>query len=337
MLRRIRPIITIGSGAYWIVMAFLLPLVVYPRLAVLPLDPQAKQMLHGTGFNVLVPRSADQGGLKVYRGVGITGIVFVSADPSQGTRPADSPNADWRIATTMRVDGVGLLSTTVEGVSLDRRTALASNCCADYLITDANDSVGVPMPHQGYAAAFPFNVQKQNYQYWDSSIKNTATATFTGEEKRRGLNTYRFDLYVDEQKLGTQALPGQLFGLNTPSVVADSMYHTHRTYWVEPATGAIVDYREAMDRRFVYGGKTVPAIQGTLTMVPDNNDRNFRLTKLGAFGLPLLRHTLPLVFGLLGIGLIAFGLSRLRRDRATQAEAGEAEARHLVRGAGLGL
>jgi hypothetical protein len=284
VLRRIRPVLTIGSGVYWIVMAFLLPLVVYPKVAVLPLDPKATQIMHGTGFNVLVPRSADQGGLKVYRNVPVTVQVFVSADDSQ-PRPNDSPNAFWRIATTTSVDGV------------------------------------VPQPHEVYTATFPFGTQQQDYPLWDASIKGTATAKYTAKEKRRGLNTYRFELYIDEQKIGTQALPGDLFGLKTPSVVADSMFRTHRTYWVEPSSGAIVDYREAMDRRFVFFGTTIPAIQGTVTMIPDDTTKTFRQTKLAAIFLPLLKRKLPLVFALLGLVMIAFGVSRLRRNQRLEEEA----------------
>jgi Porin PorA len=310
MLRRMAGPALVGAGIFLIVLAVLLPTVVYPRLAVLPLDPRALQTAHGTGFTVFLPRSVADGGLRLYRNVGVTSKVWVTEDRSaSGPRPKDSPNVNWRVATTTSVDDVGLLQVTVEGISLDRHTALATNCCRDYIITDKGDLVGQPMEHHGYVFMFPFGVRKKDYPLWDANISNTAPAKYAGEDRRRGLKVYRFVQTVPDQKTGTQELPGEVLGLPDASVVADAMYRTRRTYWVEPNSGAIVDYTESMDRRFVYQGRVLPVIQGTLSLEHGSgSDATFKLIKTAAVGLPLVRRTLPAVFVPLGLLCLAAGV-----------------------------
>jgi DUF3068 family protein len=319
MIRRWYPLILISSGIFWITMALVLPLVVYPRVAVLPADPQAKQIAHGTGFNIFLPRSVDEGGIQQLRNVGVTSNVFVSADRTQGSRPANSPNAVWLVATSTVVDGHGLLETTVERVSLDRHTAHPTNCCGDAMMTEKGDIIGTPLTHRGYVFQFPFNVQKHDYPVWDGTIRDTRDAEYVGTTKKRGLTVYRFEQYVENIKTGTQDLPGSVFGSKAATVTADYMYRTHRTYWVEPNSGGIVDYREAMDRRFLFQGKELPVIQGTLTLVPaSGGDDTFKLIKFAAVGLPLLRHTIPVIFGPIGVLSIILGVvlhwRRLRKD-----------------------
>jgi hypothetical protein len=317
MLRRMAGPALVGAGIFLIVLAVLLPTVVYPRLAVLPLDPRSAQTARGAGFTVFLPRSVEDGGLRLYRNVGVTSKVWVEEDRSSGARPPDSPNVNWRVATTTSVDDVGLLQVTVEGVSLDRHTARATNCCRDYLITEDHDLVGTPIEHKGYVFMFPFDVQKRSYPLWDANIMNTADATYAGEEKRRGLDVYRFEQTVPDQKTGTQELPGEVLGLPDATVVADAMYRTKRTYWIEPNSGAIVDYTESMDRRFVYQGRVLPVIQGTLRLQQGSgDDATFELIKTAAVGLPLVKRTLPTVFVPLGLlCLVAGTLLVVRRSR----------------------
>jgi hypothetical protein len=319
MLRRMAGPALVGSGIFLVVLAVLLPTVVYPRLAVLPLDPRSAQTAHGTGFTVFLPRSVADGGLRLYRNVGVTSKVWVTEDRTSGARPADSPNVNWRVATTTSVDDVGLLQVTVEGVSLDRHTARATNCCRDYLITEKDDLVGEPLEHRGYVFMFPFDVQKRSYPLWDAEIKGTADATYVAEEKRRGLDVYRFEQVVPDTKTGTQELPGEVLGLPDAKVVADAWYQTRRTYWIEPNSGAIVDYVESMDRRFVYQGRVLPVIQGTLRLQHGSGtDETFELIKTAAVGLPLVKRTLPAVFVPLGVLCLLAGtwlIARRGRER----------------------
>jgi hypothetical protein len=330
----------VGTGIFLVVLAVLLPTVVYPRLAVLPFDPRASQTVHGTDFTVFMPRSAADGGLKLYRGVDVTSRVWVTEETGSGPRPADSPNVNWRVATTTSVDGVGLLQVMVEGVSLDRRTARATNCCRDYVITQAGDTVGRPVTHSGYVFMFPFDVQKQAYPLWDVGVEGTVDAYFAGEERRRGLRVYRFVQTVSDRKIGTQELPGRVFRLSDPSVVADARYATRRTFWVEPNSGAVVDFQQTMDRRFTYQGRVLPVFQGTLKLRHGGgDDATLDLVRQAAFGLPLVKRTLPWTLGPLGADLLVGGIvlivRRSRRSRRGGPPPGAGDGGSAVDGAGV--
>src|SRR5690348_4032709 len=76
MLRRIAGPVLVGAGIFLVVLAALLPTVVYPRIAVLPADPRTLQIAHGSGFTVFLPRSVADGGLKLYRDVDVTSKVW---------------------------------------------------------------------------------------------------------------------------------------------------------------------------------------------------------------------------------------------------------------------
>lgn len=315
MRRRMLGPALIGAGVFLIVLAIALPTMVYPRLATLPLNPDVKKTARGEGFDVILPRNVDDGGTRILRNVGVEATVYVSAAPDGPSE--DSDVATWRVSTSTNIVGHGLLQVTVEGVSLDRRTAEPVNCCgADYLITEAGDDTGEPMPHRGYVQQFPFGVQKQTYEMWDANIKGTAAATFVREEDRHGFAAYRFQQEVPDQKVGERELPGELFGLKDDSVVSDEMYRTRRTFWVEPNSGAMIDYVESMDRRFRYDGTEIPMIQGTLGLgAPAPGDEMTKLLETAAFGLPLVKWKLPWTLGPFGLVLLAVGIVLTRRAR----------------------
>jgi Porin PorA len=316
MVRRMLGPILIGSGVFLLVLAWALPFVVYPKMAILPIDPQASQTVKGDGFDVLLPRNVDDGGTHNFYNVSVTSKVFVTEDTRNGKLPADSPNAFWSVSTRTYIDGKGLLLATVEGVSLDRRTAKANNCCGDYYQTEKDDPAGVAMPHEGWVFNFPFNTQKRSYPLWDASVNKTVPAVFAGEETVRGFKAYRFEQEVPPQKTGTQDLPGELFKLDDPSVVADYIYHAHRTFWIEPNSGAIVNYQQRLDHQFDYKGARIPIIQGTLSLVPPSEDAQItKLLRQAAMGLPLLRWRLPMIFLPLGIVLLVAGIIRIRRQQ----------------------
>lgn len=320
MLRRTAGPALVGAGIFLVIPGLLLSTVVYPRLAVLPLDPQAAQTLHGTGFTVFVPRSAEDGGPRLYRDAGVTSEVRMEEDRTFGSRPSDSPNLSWRVTTSTSVDGVGPLADTVEGVSLDRRTALATNCCRDYLVTEPGDASGEPLEHEGYVLVFPFDVRKRSYPLWDRNLRGTADAVYVAEEERHGLRVYRFEQTVPDRKTGTQSLPGQVLGLQDPLVVADARYRTRRTYWVEPNSGAVVDYAETTDRRFVYEGRVLPVFQGTLRLQPGPGaDRSFERARAAAVRLALVKRTLPRLFVTLGVLCLALGAVLVVRRRRRKA------------------
>jgi hypothetical protein len=288
-------------------LAVLLPTQVYPRLAVLPDGPGTTQVQVARGGIALVPDPSAPAGAREVRDVGIKITTTVIAAP--GTGSEDS--VFWQLGTRVTVAGHGMLNARLETVSLDRRTARPTNCCGDRLVTDLTQPQGVPLQHEGFVT-FPFDLQKHSYPIWDVQLKRARPAAYVGEEQREGMRTYVYRADTPFTKVGTQALPGRLFGLAAASVQADAEYADQRTFWAEPATGAVVGLREVLNQRYRYGERTVTAISANLDGLPlpagvlDD-------TRQGARWLPWLREGASYLLAPIGVLLLlGWGLT-LRR------------------------
>jgi hypothetical protein len=273
----------LAFGCFVVVLAVLLPTFVYPRLARLPADPRQSQALTARGATVLVPDTSSPAGARVVENAQVRITTIVSGAPGE---LAYDGSVVWRLATTTRVQGFGVVDARVETISLDPRTAEPTNCCGDALVTDVANPDGTPVRHRGYLA-WPFDVQKRAYQVWDGQLKRSVTAAFVGEEERDGFRTYRFQAVTPMTETGTRDLPGALFGVFRPSVPATAEYQDERTYWVEPATGGVVALRDRVLQRFRYESTVVPAMAADLESEPLSPAARQQLER-GALLLPWL-------------------------------------------------
>ena len=292
--------VALAAGCLALALAVLLPTYVYHHLAVLPDDPQQEQVQIATGATALVPNVQIPAGAQVMHDVVVRISTYIAAAPDA----SEGGSVVWQLATTTSVDGQGLLDARVETVSLDPRTAEPTNCCGDRLVTSQEDPEGVALRHQGYLA-FPFDVQKHSYPVWDVQLNRARTAAYQGEENRDGFRTYRFRASNEWTKVGTQEVPGALFGLSAPSVVADSEYADTRTYWIEPASGSVVGLRENLRQRLTYQGHSVTALTADLDS-PRLSGDILQQTRSGARWLPWLRGRASIVLVILGLALIGF-------------------------------
>jgi Porin PorA len=297
--------VLLASGAFALALAVLLPMVVYPRLAVFPADPQALQAQVDASGSALVPDLSAPAGARVLRNVEITIDNFISQAPEI----PDDDSVVWQVATTVQVAGK-LLNARYEHVSIDKRTGLTNNCCGDRLFTTRGDTVGEPLQHSGYLS-FPFNVQKKTYRLWDVQLRRSRPATYLGQDQRDGFSTYKFVAATPLTKIGTQDLPGSLFGLKDASVTADSMYADTRTFWVEPNTGSVVGLHDKLRQQFTYNGRTVIAIDADLSS-PNLPETLRDQTRQGAMALPWLRGRASWVLVAAGL-LMIYGWYAVRR------------------------
>jgi hypothetical protein len=297
-LRRIGSQVALAAGCLALALAVLLPTYVYHHVAVLPDDPQTEQDQVATDATALVPDVQIPAGAQVMHNV-VARITTYIAEAPGGSKKG---SVVWQLATTTNIDGQGLLDARVETISLDRQTAEPTNCCGDKLVTSQEDPKGVPLHHQGYLT-FPFNVQKHSYPVWDVQLNRERPATYQGEERRDGFRTYRFRASNEWTKIGTQEVPGALFGLSAPSVVADSEYADTRTYWIEPASGSVVGLHENLQQRLTYQGHSVTALSADLDS-PRLSGDILQQTRSGARWLPWLRGRASIVLVLLGLALI---------------------------------
>jgi hypothetical protein len=308
--------VPLALGCFALFLAVLLPVFVYPRLAVLPDDPRATQVQTDPHGTVLVVDPSLPAGARVLEDVPVRVTTHVSEAPTA----ADDGSVVWRLATRTELSHTGvptrvspgnsLVNARVETVSLDRRTGEPTNCCGDRLVTDEGDREGRPLVHRGYVA-WPFDVQKQAYDVWDVQLNRPRTAAFIGEEERDGLRVYRFQAVTPLEKIGTQVLPGALFGVDEASVTAETEYADTRTFWIEPATGNVVDLQEELLQQFSYRGKVVPAISANLESPPLEADLMAK-TRQGAQVLPWLRGRASVVLVVAGLALIAVWAQRER-------------------------
>lgn len=323
-MRKIIGLVFVGLGVALMALAVALPSYVYPRIAKVPEDPNQYVVAEGRGITVLLAQSAEEGGIRVLTNQNVTVTRRVRGEVRSDAPRAEGDNAFYRLAFRTEVANQpnGLLTAYVEGGSFDGVSGLSNNCCGDYLSTDPTKPAGDPIRHEGIQFKFPFNTQKQDYPFWDVNVKKAMTARFDGVEDLKGLRTYRFVQPITDLVLTQQEVPGSLLGLpEQASVLADRVYATTRTLWVEPYTGAIIKGSENVNQRLVYNGKQTPVIQGTITYNDATVQTNVDDYASSAQGLWFVKKIGPLVGWILGPILVLVGLALIlikprRRDRA---------------------
>ncbi|MFG1925370.1 porin PorA family protein [Cryptosporangium sp. NPDC048952] len=294
--RRLLRLALVGAGIFLLVVGVLLPLYVYPRLAVLPADPQTEQILKGTDATVLMPDMDAPAGATVLTGVNVTARNFVAAATGVDNDGGDNV---WDIATRIEVDGRGLLQARVERLSIDPNTGEATNCCGDRLVTDEAEPDGKELRHEGYYT-FPFDTQKQSYQIWDVNLEQATTAEYVGETTKDGIDVHMFKKAVPLQKIGTMELPGGLFDSTEPNVDAEAWYADTRTYWIEPNSGDVIGVREEITQQYTANGKTVTAFEAKMDSVRNSQERLDQAKQASSL-LPWLRGRASIVLVLLGL------------------------------------
>ncbi|GAA3383433.1 porin PorA family protein [Cryptosporangium minutisporangium] len=301
-------VLALVVGLALLVAALLLPLVVYPRVAVLPDDPGGPATSTARGATLLVPDRTSPIGLKEVRGLQLTSTTVMKPGP----RPDDGDSVVWEMTTTTTAAGIGPLGPPVaERVSIDRRTGETTNCCDDRIGTSLKESESRPVQRQGYFA-WPFDVQKRDYPFWDGTIGRTWPMAYVREERRDGFDTYVFEAKVPRQKTGVAQLPGALFGRPEPVVQAESWYTRTTTSWIEPSTGAPIASRDQRTQGYTFAGRTVTAFAATMESGKMTDSRRDEV-RTGARWLPWARGRAAYVLVPLGLVFLAVGVVLLRR------------------------
>lgn len=270
-MRRTVAIALVAVGTTLLVLGLGLKYWAYPRLATVPLDQTSTTVSVGENMSVLVIR-AD--GVRVLDGAAVTSTRQVKGNVAAALDKGGSDEAFWETSVESVADGVGVLSQSQEGVSFDRYTGLATNCCGDYVATvravgDEFQSANTPVTHKGLFYKFPFDTQKQDYPFWDGDLKDATNAAYAGTETLEGLSTYKFVQRIPDTTLEQRDVPASLFEPGgTGNVTADLVYANTRTFWVEPNTGVIIKGQEEVNKRLVWQGLEAAATVGTIAYSP---------------------------------------------------------------------
>lgn len=282
----------LGVGVFLVVLGGLLKFYVADRVILTPIDQYAQTTSPGPGSFLdpatLQVRSSDLVAVRTLRG-----------DVAASNRDT----AVWDVSVVLSTGDQQLVQASVDRVATDRRTAEAVNCCGEAVNS-------VPTRHSGLSYKFPFDTQKQTYQFWDANVKKAVPARYVSEETVQGLTTYKFVSQIDATQIQTQEVPGSLVGESAPSVQAPVYYTDTRTVWVEPKTGVIVKGSEQnrTTLRDSAGQDKSVVLQFDLTFNEDSQRSQAQLARDNIGKIDLLTTWLPLIGLLVGIVLIIAGV-----------------------------
>lgn len=193
------------------------------------------------------------------------------------TRSADGKEQTPTVAAANgeRTCQDGLLSATIDRVSVSRKTSVPNGTIASIQLESVPEGasvkdVSVDAPRKGFQYKFGFNVQKRDYLYYDLNTRTDNAARFKGEKVINGVTAYEFVSEVPETDLsnlpnaqgeaalGTMlTMPASWWGITGRDIKPAEPVTLHRyasatrRVFVEPKTGTIVDGREDQHQWFM--------------------------------------------------------------------------------------
>jgi hypothetical protein len=317
-MRRSFGYVCLFLGALVLMVGVLAKPVLYHNLAKVPLDQKTTLISAGQHMSAL---EASAAGVKVLTDATLQNTRIVVGIPAK----AKGNSAFWQYLVVNKEVGGKDLSYSQEGVSFDRVTGQATNCCGDYLSVGTLDhpaAIQSSFTHKGLFFKFPFDTQKITYQWWDGDLGRTEPMKFLRAQQVQGVQTYVFQQKTGPVTYGKQTgVPGELFNTNKP-VNADEVYQNTRTLYVEPNTGLIIKGVEQQNKRLEAPGfSAVPITEGTIgytaaTIKKNVADLGSKGTLLGFLNGPLTWIGILLGLLLMGAGaFLASGGSRAKGSK----------------------
>lgn len=314
-MRRSIGLVLVGLGVLLLVLAPLSRWYAYPQLAVAS-DETAERVSTGSDVVVLDLGAVISREGEIERSTDVRSVRRIVPDRGAGS----DDTAVWETSVTTyddlgqgSTDSENVLSYLEERVAFDRHTGENVAGHGQFYTPTGERADRVEVDHTGYFFKLPFDTQRRDYEFWDSTIQDTRPLEFDGETTLDGLTVYRFVQEVEPTPVTALEVPGYLFGA-TGAVVADRVYSTTRTLWVEPRTGAVIKGEEEQHSYLEFEGQQGPAIvQGTIAYTSDQVAANVDEYSGTARTLEIVRTTGPLAALALGAVLVVIGSVLARR------------------------
>lgn len=251
--------------------------VIYPAQLQFPADVDVTRTYEGELAVMLNPAALETGDLATLF------LTDVPVTLERNVQTLETGGADGAIVQEVAVMNgpAGPMLTTEDVYAIDRRTMEA--------IPNFSDDARV-IEREGLVIGFPIGTEQQDYTGWNGDTLETVTLTYVEEAERGGIDTLVFtassgpEPIVDEALLATlpATLPKALLAQLAPTLglpaeqaaqfeqllagLPDDVplgytYAFDKTYWVEPATGVLIDIEVSESRAAVIsvpGGPTVP-------------------------------------------------------------------------------
>src|SRR3712207_1767321 len=222
----------LGLGAFLLVGALAVRLILVPTLVKLPLDQKAAPTAVGTDVTFF-----DLGKQRQLRGLEAQVRQQVQGDPEAADASEDV--AVWNFGSTIEDSDGNLLNAGTYRVCIDRDEAVAVECDADHVDYDRKVDV------TGLTLTFPFGTEQRDYDVFNTTTRKAFPARYEGTEELECLEVYKFRMDIAETVIRSAAVPAALVGESGGGTVeADVVYSNERTIWVEPTSGVIVTSQE---------------------------------------------------------------------------------------------
>jgi hypothetical protein len=244
-------VVLAGVGVFLLVAGLLLRFYAAPQLVAAPTAVYEQDVL-------VSPQASyfDEGALVTRHDVRLTYTLTIRGDQ----RASNNSTGVWdTFASLADPQRHNVVNTVSQRYAFNRRTGQLSNCCG----ASINDSTQIRQ--SGLGLFWPIGAKKQTYSVFDNNSMKAWPATYVGQVKDTGVQTYEFTQSVPATKVDVMTgVPTSLLGISGPSrnVVANRYWEATNTFWVDPRTGVLVD-EEVKGQSYLQD----PGGQGKLTAV----------------------------------------------------------------------
>ena len=306
-MRRVIGLILAGLGTFLIVVAVLLPTWVSSQVIKFPLNEFETATLAASNASYFSASA-----LTEKTGVNLQATYTIKGDGAAG----NSSTAVWnQYSYLYDTTNHQVVQQMTRRFAFDRRTGQLVSCCG------ANVNGDSSVEQRGYVGyVFPIGTQKQTYDIFDTSLGQPVPFTYSGTTSVHGIQTYEFVENVGPVQVGTQTVPGSIVGQSASSVTLPQYYQIHLIYYVDPATGALIDVNEHQTMSLRTPGTGAQALllfDADLIATPASVNSIVALDTSGRNKLNLIETILPLVLGILGGVALVAGIILARRPRPT--------------------
>ncbi len=316
-MKRVTGAILLGLGLFSLVLVPLLWWYVGPNVEKIPLDQKSVTVSEASDVTYL--ETSQEKGAVIKTGQSIRARRTVHGDVKSGND--DRVLLDVGLVIENNADDA-LVKAIVDRLAMNRHTSEAINCCRESID-------GKPAEHKGISYKFPFHTEKKTYDYFDFTAKATFPMKFVGEEKVKGLDTYKFEQPIRDQTIEERDVPASLFGkpASEGNVKADLVYNNTRTVWVEPVTGSIVRGQEDQQQLLRSEGDETVVLQALLAFNDKTVTEQVDKAKESKDKLAVVTKTGPMVLLIVGLLFTIVGAVLFRSPRRTGTRRADARAK----------
>lgn len=307
MRGKLGPILS-GVGGFLLVLGILLNVYAYPRLATAPIDQDSISILNGPNATVFDTDPAVLAEISTE----LTTTAKTVGEVELSEKAGDNVRI-WTNATSTKSADGKVRARSIERVAFDGFTGAAVESDEAWSEMDQGDQEAVEF--EGQIFKFPFQTEKKTYQWWDSTLRRAFPAEYQRDEKVGDLDTYVFVQKIEPTVWKTENVTLGIVGEEGDEpYVADRTYSNERTFWVEPETGVVIKREEKQGATLRYEGEDRVTVTDVVTSFDEKTvQQNIDDYSTKASLLKMVRSTLPLVLGGVGVVVVLIGLLLTRR------------------------